>query len=232
MDINTLIPLLDVEAAGLERTVRTHPALEPFYKRDFAGRDLAALRDGYLRFLKVTADYVRHSVPMLRAAGEAMSAGTEDDVEWSKLLFHYADDEIDPEGDYGHHHWAINDMRALGAPASLLEAPAHPIVDAYAHYLVKDARRHPYAILGTKAVLERLSLRICDDLVSGLVESGIPNAKDAASFLHHHGILDQEHVRDGDKNLEKVKGPERLRQVLEGAYFTGGCYRAFLQVCV
>jgi hypothetical protein len=128
--------------------------------------------------------------------------------------------------------WAINDMRAIGAPSALLEAPAHGIVEVYANYLVRDARRHPYAILGTKAVLERLSLRICDDFVSGVVESGIANATDAVSFLHHHGILDVDHVRAGDTNLARVKGPERLRQVLEGAYFTAGCYRAMLHLYV
>jgi hypothetical protein len=120
-------------------------------------------------------------------------------------------------------------MVALGAPASLLSAPAHPSVTFYASFFVDDARLHPYAILGTKGVLEHLSLYMCDDLVNGVIASGIEHAEDAVSFFHHHGALDVDHVREGDKNLTRIESSARRSEVLQGAYVAAGSYRSFLQ---
>jgi hypothetical protein len=41
-----------------------------------------------------------------------------------------------------------------------------------------------------------------------------------------------EHVRDGDKNVEGIVDSNRCSQVLEGAYFAGGAYRAFVRFCM
>jgi hypothetical protein len=231
---DNLIALLDVEAAALEVSLRQHPALRPFFSLDFSGTTVTERRDAYVRLLKMKADYVRHSVPMLRAAGLALQKKKDDDVDraWSELFLGYAQDEVDTEHDYGHHVWAINDMRALGASEELIEAPAHPSVAVYAQYLVDDAALHPYAILGTKGVLEHLSIRMSDDLVKGVLASGMENAENAVSFFHHHGILDVDHVRGGDRNLDRIKNPSKRFDVLQGAFFTSGCYRAMLHFCV
>jgi len=228
MDIDHLISILDVEAAALEQTVRQHPALRPFFSLDFSGVDVAVLRETYLRLLKMKADYVLHSVPMLRAAGLALRSGDDEDRAWSELFLSYAHDELDTEQDYGHHVWAKSDMRALGASDARIDAPPHTSVDLYGRYLVDEAPGHPYAILGTKGVLEHLSIRMSDDLVKGVLASGIEGAEGAVSFFQHHGVLDIDHVRGGDKNLERLRGAEKRFQVLQGAFFTSGSYRAFL----
>lgn len=228
MDLIHLVPTLDLEAASLEVAVRGNPALRPFFALDFSNTSVAALKTAYLRLLKVKADYVAYTVPMLKAAGEALRSGDDQDRAWSELFLGYANDETDTDEAYGHHIWAKNDMIALGAPASLLDAPPHPSVAAYARFFVDEAPRHPYAILGCKGVLEHLSIRISDDLVKGVVESGMEGAEQATTFFGHHGILDLEHVRAGDANLERLAGSRRRLEVLEGAYFTSGSYRAFL----
>lgn len=232
MEIAHLIKVFDIEAESLDAALRAHPALKPFFSPGAPGGSVGELQDAYMRLLKASADYVCHSVPALRASGEVLRQGDEEDRAWSKLFLDYAHDETEGEERYGHHVWALNDMRALGAQAPRLEAPPHPIAILYGKYFVENARVHPYAILGAKGVLEHLSIRMCDDLVKGVVDSGMVNAKDAINFFHHHGVLDIDHVRAGDANLERLKGPDKRAQILEGAYFTSGAYRSFLRLCV
>jgi hypothetical protein len=232
MELDHFIPTLEVEAASVDAAIRNHPPLRPFYTLDFAGVDREQLKQAYLRLLKVTADYVTSSVPMLRAAGEALRDGDDEDRAWSELFLEYARDEIDPEGDYGHHVWARNDMIALGATPEFMDAPRHPSVAMYSKFFVEDAKLHPYAILGCKGVLEHASILLCDDLVKGVIASGIENADKAVSFFGHHGVLDIDHVREGDRNLQRIKSAARRSEILTGAFVTGGSYRAFLKFAV
>jgi hypothetical protein len=232
MEPEPLIPVLDLEADALAAAARAHARLGPLFAPEESGAPVRALRAAYLRLLKVTADYVAFTTAMLRAAGAALRGGDAEDRAWSERFLAYADDETDPEGRYGHHVWALNDMKALGAGATLLEAPLHPRVAAYGRYFVDEAAQHPYAILGAKGVLEHLSVRISDELVRGVRVSGLEYADDAATFYAHHGVLDIEHVRAGDANLERLTRPQQRDQVLVGAYVTGGSYRAFLGFCV
>jgi Iron-containing redox enzyme len=229
MEISYLTTVFDIEAEALDMAVRTSPSLKPFFSLDFTQASVDQLRESYLRFLKVSADYVQFTVPMLRACGEALRQGDDEDRAWSELILGYGNDETDGEEHYGHHIWARDDMTALGANEALLDAPPHPSVVQYGKYFVEGAKQHPYAVLGVKGVLEHLSIRMCDDLIKGLLESRIPNAEKARSFFHHHGVLDIDHVRAGDKNLERLRGEQKRAQILEGAYFAGGAYRTFLR---
>jgi hypothetical protein len=169
---------------------------------------------------------------MLRAAGKALRGGSAEDRAWSAIFFGYAEDEAELQDSRGHHVWARNDMISLGAPPVLLDASPHPAVAAYARYFVQEAGQHPYAILGAKGVLEHLSVRVADDLVNGVIASCIPGAENAVSFFRHHGILDVDHVHAGDSNLARIGDAARRWEILSGAYFTSGCYRAFLQFAV
>lgn len=228
MHIQHLIDIFELEGRALDATLRQHPALRSLFSRNFQGVNTDTLRRAYLQLLKLSADYVQHTVPALRAAGEALRTGDDEDRRWSRMLLEYATGESDERAGYGHHVWARDDMAALGASPELLDAPAHPNAVLYGKYFVDDAGRHPYAILGAKGVLEHLSIRSADDLVRGLVDSGIPNARSAVSFIYHHGVLDIDHVREGNRNLWQLEHEHKRRQVLEGAYFTSGSYRALV----
>ena len=228
MQIQHLIEVFELEGRLLDATLRHHPALRPLFSRDFHGVDANALRRAYLQLLKLSADYVQYTVPALRAAGEVLRTGDGEDRRWSKMLLEYAAGESDEQAGYGHHVWARDDMTALGASRDLLDAPAHPSAILYGKYFIDDAVRHPYAILGAKGVLEHLSIRSASDLVRGLLDSGIPNAENAISFIHHHGVLDVDHIREGNDNLRQLEQVHKRRQIVEGAYFTSGAYRALL----
>jgi hypothetical protein len=228
MEFQYLIDIFDLESQDLDASLRRHPRLRPLLARSFTGVDLGDLRRAYLQLLKLSADYTQYTVPALRAAGEALRDGDAIDRRWSELFLSYAIDETDVELDYGHHAWAHDDMAALGAPAELLDAPPHPSAVAYGDYFVEDARHHPYAILGAKGVLEHTAIRTADDIARGVLDSGIPEAASATRFFHHHGLLDIDHVREGSRHLQGIEGAERCRQIVAGAYFTSGTYRALL----
>jgi len=121
-------------------------------------------------------------------------------------------------------------MRALNAPPELLERPTPEIAQLYGRYFMKDAARHPYAILGAKGVLEHAAIRTADDLAAGVEASGIEGAAQAVRFFKSHGILDVEHVREGDRNLRGIVQEDKLCQIVEGAYLTGGTYRALVHL--
>jgi hypothetical protein len=227
MDIELLVDAFEHEGELLDATLRRHPLLEPIF--DGGSRNPDVVRRAYLRLLKLKADYVRFTVPALRAAGKALEGGDEEDRAWSGLFLGYSAGETDQDGDVGHHVWALEDMRALDAPRDLIEAPLHHCAEVYARYFVGEANRHPYAILGAKGVLEHFSIRVSDDIVRGVRASKIPNAENAVKFFAHHGVLDIEHVREGDKNLGKLSATDKRLQVLEGAYFTSGIYRSFVR---
>jgi len=232
MDLSFLVDTFEAEGRLLDATLRNHPAFRAFYTRDFRHADPGALRESYLRLLKLKADYVQFTVPALRAAGQALQNGDDEDRAWSSVFLGYANGETDPDGDYGHHVWAHSDMRALGASESEIAAPPHFTATLYGRYFVEEAARHPYGILGAKGVLEHFSVRTSDDLVRGVLESRIPNAERAVSFFEHHGVLDIEHVREGDRNLDRLRGADKRAQILEAAYFTSGIYRAFVHYLV
>jgi hypothetical protein len=228
MDVQYLIDIFELEGRALDAMVRNHPSLGPLFARGARGTDLDRLRRAYLGLLKLSADVTRYTVPALRAASQALRDGDDIDRRWSALFFSYASDETDSREDSGHHVWAREDMKALGAPAELLDAPVAPSAVLYATYFIDDAARHPYAILGAKGVLEHASLHGADDVARGIAASGLPNAENATRFFRSHGLLDIDHVRDGDRNLGLLDDPDKRRQVLEGAYVTTGTYRALI----
>jgi len=229
MNTEHLIDVFELEGSLLDTTLRHHPHLRPLFSRNFQGVDSGMLKRAYLQLLKLKMDYVQYTVPALRAAGEALRDGDAEDRRWSERFLSYAAGETEQDGDYGHHLWARDDMRALGVSAELLEAPPHFNAILYGTFFVTNAGSHPYAILGAKGVLEHFSIRVSDDMVRGIVESGIANAENATSFFHHHGVLDIDHVREGDRNLGRLGHEQKCLQVLEGAYFTSGTYRSLVR---
>jgi hypothetical protein len=229
MEVRNLIELFEVESEALNALVRQHADLGPSFSRNFRDVDLDVLKRSYLRLLKMSADYVQFTCPAFRAAGEALSGGDAEDVRWSKVFLDYSEGETDEKEGYGHEVWARKDMEALGASADLLNTPLHPSAGLYGEYFVKEAARHPYAILGAKGVLEHLSIIMSDDIADGLLESRIAGAEKATTFFRHHGVLDIEHVREGDHNLEQsLKDPRKIQQVFDAVCFTGTVYRWML----
>jgi pyrroloquinoline quinone (PQQ) biosynthesis protein C len=228
MEVQELIGAFEREGSSLDAMLREHPLLRPLFSRNFDGVDRDVLKTAYLRLLKLKADYVQYTVPALLVASEVLRGGDDEDRRWSELLLGYGAGETDLEHDYGHQVWAHADMRALGAAREVIYTPPPAGAVLYARYFIDDVAHHPYAILGAKGVLEHFSIRVSDDVVRGILESGIANAENATRFFGTHGVVDVTHVREGDRNLAQLAHEHKRFQILEGAYFTSGAYRSLV----
>lgn len=232
MNYTYLTTIFETESHAISEMLRLHPKLRPFFQLDLHDSCIDLYQHNYVKLLKIKADYVQFTVPALRAAGTALQDGDAEDRAWSDMFLGYAAGETDEAENYGHHIWALDDLRAIDPISALINAPISEPARLYGQYFVDAAPRHPYAILGAKGVLEHLSIKIADDLVRGVHASGIPNAFQGTKFFHHHGVLDIDHVQEGDRNLSKLTSGRKLQEILEGAYFTSGSYRALIDQCL
>jgi hypothetical protein len=223
-----VVATFDAEADNLEEALRSHPGVEQLLHGIHDRQETADAADAglvYRRLLKMTADYVRYTVPALRASGEVLCrSDDEDDRWWGMAMLLYADEETTDQGKRGHETWAFDDMRTDGASDEDVTAPPCPAAIGYGAYFVDRAAEHPYAILGAKGVLEHLALRVANMLVAGARRAGLSGV----SFAESHGELDVEHTRSGDAALARLPSRASL-QVLEGAYITSGAYRSMLR---
>src|SRR6185295_5964187 len=95
METQYLVETFEIEGKLLDATLRHHPALCPLFSRDFRDVNVGALKRAYLQLLKLKADYVQYTVPALRAAGEALRGGDDEDRAWSSQFLDYASGETD-----------------------------------------------------------------------------------------------------------------------------------------
>lgn len=142
----------------------------------------------YLAFLSQAWHHVRHTVPLLMAAGSRLPPR----LAWMQNdMVHYLDEEL------GHDEWILNDIRAAGGDTHSVRASLpHPTTDALVAYIYDTVqRRNPVGIFGMVYVLEgtsvALALSAADRIQARL---GLPDG--AFTYLRSHGKLDQEHVGD------------------------------------
>jgi Iron-containing redox enzyme len=224
LDPNYVAGALRIEARHLRDVLLGNPAIRWMIEGGTRPPELGEARDAYARLLQMSAEYVRFTVPALRAASEVLSTSADsDDLAWSTRLASYVLDETYDVGQ-GHESWALADLADLGVSC---EGTIHPAAAEYGWYFVDQARSHPYAILGAKSVLEELSVRVANVILSGARNVGaVPaSGEEGARFMHHHGDLDVEHGRQGARDLRSLRFAHQRRQVLEGAYITTGVYR-------
>jgi hypothetical protein len=224
-----LIHVFKGEAASLAEEMYTHPLLGRFFSKDFSGVSTEILKGSYMQWLKMLADYVSYTVPMLRASSENLRDGDDDDGLWSRLFDVEKKEETDEKKKSGHHIWAIDDMKALGASDGFISAPQRNFIKKYGDFHVSFNREHPYGSLGAKGILEHLAVTVCEPMRDGLLVSGIENIANAVSFISAHGELDKEHTKAGNRFvLDHLKSSKKCLQVLAGANATSEMYRALM----
>jgi pyrroloquinoline quinone (PQQ) biosynthesis protein C len=166
-------------------------------------------RELYLAFLTQAYHHVRHTVPLLMAVGSRLP----DRHAWLReAVLHYLEEET------GHEQWILNDIEAAGgvraAAAASQPSLATEAMVAYAYDTVM--RRNPVGFFGMVHVLEgtsvSLALTAADRIQSAL---GLPVR--AFTYLRSHGELDQEHVDDLARILERLTEREDADAVLRCA---------------
>jgi pyrroloquinoline quinone (PQQ) biosynthesis protein C len=176
----------------------------------------------YVAFLTQAYHHVRHTVPLMMAAGSRLAASHP----WMLAeMAHYIEEEI------GHDEWILNDIGQAGgdrlaAQRSLPSAATDAMV-GFAYDVVN--RRNPIGFFGMVYVLEgtsvALALRAADRIQQSL---GLP--PQALTYLRSHGELDQQHVEHLAGILNRLDHPADRDAVVQAActffWLYGNVFRA------
>lgn len=173
---------------------RQHLLANPLVNRVMAGE---LCRDQYVAFLFQAYHHVKHTTPLLMAAGSRVP----EEQEWLRTaLAEYIEEEL------GHQEWILNDIEACGFdPDEARNSKPHRATElmvAYAYYVIE--RVNPIGFFGMVHVLEGTSVTVADDAANCIAGStGLP--VNAFSYLRSHGALDIEHVKFFENLMNRIE---------------------------
>jgi pyrroloquinoline quinone (PQQ) biosynthesis protein C len=150
----------------------------------------------YVAFLCQAFHHVKHTVPLMMAAGSRLPQNKE----WLRVaLLEYAEEEI------GHQEWILNDIAACGYDPEKarhsVPNPATEVMIAYAYHTID--RVNPVGFFGMVHVLEGTSISVADHAAARVREStGLPEK--AFSYLTSHCALDVKHVKFFQDLMSKI----------------------------
>jgi pyrroloquinoline quinone (PQQ) biosynthesis protein C len=173
-------------------------------------------RHTYIEFLTEAYHHVRHTVPLLMACGSRLP----DRLGWlQSAIVEYIDEE------QGHERWILNDIEACGVdPARQTAAGpriATELMVAYAYDMI--ARRNPVGFFGMVFVLEGTSVAIAMPAAE-IIERELSLPRSAFSYLRSHGSVDQKHIGDYERIVNRLELDEDRQAVLHAARVFFGRY--------
>lgn len=179
---------------------------QPLFADALAGR---VTRPLYRAFLAEAYHHVRHTVPLMMAAGSRLTP----DKEWLRAkLVHYIDEE------YGHHEWILDDIRESGGDGEAVRnsAPGYAteLMVAYAYDTVQ--RGNPVGLFGMVHVLEGTSTALATQAAHSLA-SALDLPPRAFSYLSSHGALDVSHVDFFRDTVNRLEAAEDRAAVVHAA---------------
>lgn len=166
-------------------------------------------RERYVAFLNQAYHHVKHTTPLLMAAGSRLPGNKE----WLRnALAEYVEEEL------GHQEWVLNDIEVCGydkekARASVPNRPTELMV-AYAYHVID--RVNPVGFFGMVHVLEGTSVKVADTAASAIAKStGLPST--AFSYLSSHGALDVQHVKFFEDLMDRIEDEEDRQLIIHCA---------------
>jgi pyrroloquinoline quinone (PQQ) biosynthesis protein C len=165
--------------------------------------------ESYVAFLTEAYHHVRHTVPLLMACGARLP----DRLDWLRSgIVEYIDEE------YGHERWILDDISACGADAGAAAArrPSLPteLMVSYAYDTI--GRGNPVGFFGMVYVLEGTSVAIATQAATIIRrELGLPAA--AFTYLRSHGSVDQKHIGDYERIVNRLDDAADRNAVLHAA---------------
>lgn len=166
-------------------------------------------KEEYIAFLEQAYHHVKHTVPLLMAAG----ARIPEEKEWLRnALAEYIEEEL------GHQEWILNDLAVCGVDKERVrhDAPAFEteLMVAYAYDVIN--RVNPLGFFGMVHVLEGTSVTTADRAADGIQEAlSLPD--EAFSYLRSHGALDQDHVQFFESLMNKINEPAEQQLIIRCA---------------
>lgn len=165
--------------------------------------------DDYVAFLCQAFHHVRHTTPLLMAAGARIPA----EREWLRdALANYIEEEI------GHQEWVLNDIAACGYDKEKARVsrpnPSTELMVAYAYDMVN--RVNPVGFFGMVLVLEGTSTNLAD-YAADCIEHALNLPPQAFSYLRTHGKLDQEHVEFFRSIVDRIDDLQEQELIIHSA---------------
>ncbi len=163
----------------------------------------------YTDFLTQAYHHVKHTVPLLMAAGSRIPGS----MEWLRTaVAEYIEEEL------GHEEWILNDLEACGVDKESIRnsqpALATELMVSYAYDVIN--RVNPLGFFGMVHVLEGTSIAVADAAAESIQKAlSLPDT--AFSYLRSHGSLDQEHVKFFESLMDKITDSEHQQCIIHCA---------------
>jgi len=163
----------------------------------------------YIDFLTQAYHHVKHTLPLLMAAGARMDEAHG----WLRIaIAEYIEEET------GHEEWILNDIKACGGDADAVRhgqpAIETELMVSYAYDTI--ARINPVGFFGMVQVLEGTSVKAATIAAQNIQQGlGLPNK--AFTYLLSHGDLDQDHIRFFESLMDKITDPAEQALVVHCA---------------
>lgn len=176
----------------------------------------------YIAFLTEAYHHVKHTIPLLMAAG----ARIPEEKEWLRTaVAEYIEEEV------GHQEWILNDIAACGADK---EAVRHGMPNMHTEMMVSYAydmidRISPLGFFGMVQVLEGTSIIAADKAAEG-IQKALNLPDEAFSYLRSHGELDQSHVKFFESLMDRINDEQEQALIIHAAkrfyYLYGNIFRS------
>jgi thiaminase len=165
-------------------------------------------RDSYRAFLTEAYHHVKHTVPLLMACGARLPDRLEH-------LRRGVADYIAEE--YGHEQWILADLEEAGFDAAAARERPSPETELMVSYAYDTVQRgNPVGLFGMILVLEGTSAAIATRAAE-IIAARLELPRRALTYLLSHGSLDQQHVGDYDRLVDRLDDTHDRAAVLHAA---------------
>ncbi|MGD8742631.1 MAG: iron-containing redox enzyme family protein [Granulosicoccaceae bacterium] len=166
-------------------------------------------RESYIAYLEQAYHHVKHTVPLMMAAGSRLPLSKE---YLREALVEYVEEEV------GHQEWILNDIKHAGGDAEAVRRgepnEATEMMVAYAYDYI--SRVNPAGFFGMVFVLEGTSIQLATNAANTLRTSlGLP--ENCFSYLSSHGSLDIEHMTFYEKLVNQIDDPDDQQAIIHVA---------------
>jgi len=177
--------------------------------------------DSYRLYLEQAWHHVRHTVPLLMACGSRLPQR----LAWlQKDLVTYIEEE------HGHDAWILSDIAASGGNIEAVKAGrpalATELMISYGYDSIN--RGNPVSFFGMVFVLEMTSAAIATEAAQRLA-AALQLPPRAFTYLRSHGQVDQEHVGDLARVVDRLDENSDLPAVIHMAEVMYELYRGVFE---
>lgn len=165
--------------------------------------------DDYVSFLCQAYHHVKHTTPLLMAAGARLP----ESKEWLReAVAEYIEEEL------GHQEWILNDIAACGYDKQKVRESrpnmSTELMVAYAYDTIH--RVSPLGFFGSVQVLEGTSIHMADT-AADCIQKALRLPDQAFSYLRSHGTLDQEHIKFFESLMNRITEPCEQAQIIHSS---------------